>query len=79
MKTIGGFSNTGDKNILFAEGAAPEAISEGAFANCDSLLTVTLPNCIKKIGKKAFFSCDTLQNITLPTAIDSILTSTFSG
>ena len=27
MKTIGGFSNTGVKNILFAEGAAPEAIS----------------------------------------------------
>lgn len=78
MKTISGFNNTGIKNILFAEGSAPEAIGAGAFENCDSLETITLPNSIKKIGKRAFYSCDTLQSITLPNAIDSILTSTFS-
>lgn len=72
MKTIGGFSNTGIKEIAFAEGAAPEAISDFAFLNCDSLSTITLPNSIKSIGRGAFYDCDTLKNVVLPTSITEI-------
>lgn len=78
METIGGFSNTGIKNILFAADAKPKEISAGAFENCDSLETVTLPNSIITIGERAFYGCDTLQSVTLPTAIKIIPKELFS-
>lgn len=77
MKTIGGFSNTGIKEIAFAAGAAPEAIGDYAFLNCDSLSTITLPNSIKSIGQGAFYDCDTLKSVTLPTSITKIAEQTF--
>lgn len=77
MKTIGGFSNTGIKEITFAEGAAPEAISDYAFLNCDSLSTITLPNSIKSLGTGAFYDCDTLKTVKLPTGITKIAKQAF--
>ena len=77
MKTIGGFSNTGIKEIAFAAGAAPEAIGDYAFLNCDSLSTITLPNSIKSIGQGAFYDCDTLKSVTLPTSITKVAEQTF--
>lgn len=77
MKTIGGFSNTGIKEIAFAEGAAPEAISDYAFLNCDSLSTITLPNSIKSLGTGAFYDCDTLKTVKLPTGITKIAKQAF--
>jgi hypothetical protein len=45
--------------------------AEGAFYNCDSLVSVSLPRAVK-IGKKSFFSCDSLATVYAPlvTAID---------
>ena len=77
MKTIGGFSNTGIKEIAFAEGATPEAISDYAFLNCDSLSTITLPNSIKSLGTGAFYDCDTLKTVKLPTGITKIAKQAF--
>lgn len=77
MKTIGGFSNTGIKEIAFAEGATPEAISDYAFLNCDSLSTITLPNSIKSLGTGAFLYCDTLKTVKLPTGITKIAKQAF--
>lgn len=77
MKTIGGFSNTGIKEIAFAEGAAPEAISDYAFLNCDSLSAITLPNSIKSLGIGAFYDCDTLKTVKLPTGITKIAKQAF--
>lgn len=72
MKTISGFSNTGLKEIAFAEGAAPEAIGDFAFINCDSLSTITLPASITTIGRAAFYGCDTLKSAVLPEGITAI-------
>ena len=77
MKTIGGFSNTGIKEIAFAEGATPEAISDYAFLNCDSLSTITLPNSIKSLGTGAFYDCDTPKTVKLPTGITKIAKQAF--
>lgn len=77
MKTIGGFSNTGIKEIAFAEGATPEAISDYAFLNCDSLSTITLPNSIKSLGTGAFIYSDTLKTVKLPTGITKIAKQAF--
>lgn len=62
----------------FAADAKPKEISAGAFENCDSLETVTLPNSIITIGERAFYGCDTLQSVTLPTAIKIIPKELFS-
>ena len=78
METIGGFSNTGIKNILLPQMPNLKEISAGAFENCDSLETVTLPNSIITIGERAFYGCDTLQSVTLPTAIKIIPKELFS-
>ena len=38
-------------------------ISSGAFANCDSLMSVIIPKSITEIGAEAFYSCDNLVNL----------------
>jgi len=39
------------------------AIGERAFSECESLLSITLPACIQKIGNAAFMGCSSLVNI----------------
>ena len=41
-------------------------ISEGAFRNFDSLVSVTVENEVNSIGKGAFYGCNKIKNITLP-------------
>lgn len=49
------------------------AIGENAFYNCDSLVSVKIPNTITSIGKYAFYGSDKLKTVTLDE--DSQLTS----
>ena len=51
---------------------------EGAFANCNSLIEVTIPNGVSKIGVCAFSECSNLTKITLPTSVISIDLGSFS-
>ena len=48
------------------------AIGENAFAECDRLTSVTLPESITAIGRKAFYDCSRLKEITIPEAVTSI-------
>ncbi|MEG1924093.1 MAG: leucine-rich repeat domain-containing protein, partial [Clostridia bacterium] len=43
-----------------------------AFINCDSLISVTLPNSVISIGNGAFYDCNNLISITLPSSVTSI-------
>jgi hypothetical protein len=79
MKTISGFNNTGIEEIAFAEGAAPEAIAENAFNDCDGLRVLTLPESIKTIGESAFYDCDSLREVTIPSLVTEIPYRCFSG
>lgn len=49
-----------------------KSIGESAFASCDSLTTVILPNSITTIGKGAFSSDRSLTNITLPSSLTEL-------
>ena len=49
----------------------------GAFADCTSLTSVTIPNSVTDIGGDAFFGCTSLTDITIPHSVTSIGSSSF--
>ncbi len=55
-----------------------EYIADYAFANCDILTTVSLPDSIKSIGWFAFYNCCNLESINIPDGVNDIGSFTFS-
>jgi len=53
------------------------AIDRYAFYNCDSILSVTIPNSVTSIGIQAFESVGLMTSITLPNLLTSINDGTF--
>ena len=41
-------------------------IAESAFSNCSQLISVTVPNHVKKIGHWAFYQCNNLTTLSIP-------------
>ena len=54
------------------EGHPVAYIADGAFYQCDSLTSITLPDGVTSIGNSAFRSCFSLTDITLPDSLTSI-------
>ena len=54
------------------EGHPVAYIADSAFYQCDSLVSVTLPDGVTSIGNSAFRSCFSLTDITLPDSVTSI-------
>lgn len=48
------------------------AVEEGAFNNCGSIESVTMPDTVTLIGDGAFFGCTTLKSITMPESLTKI-------
>lgn len=60
---------------LFTELKINEGITEigmSAFANCESLTKVTLPNSLRVIRADAFFNCNSLVSIKIPQGVTTI-------
>lgn len=55
------------------------SIAEYAFQFCDNIVSITIPNSVKRIGKGAFQGCNSLTSITLPNSVSSIGSFAFSG
>ncbi len=54
-------------SVRFGTDSKLDRIKEYAFADCDSLAGIDLPQKVKFIERNAFFSCDTLSDIDLST------------
>ena len=54
-------------------------IGENAFANCDSLSKVILPDTLVSIGRYAFYECEDLKEIEIPDSVKSMGTDCFNG
>ena len=64
-----------DKHIIipeFFEGKTVTAVEDGAFSNCDGIVSITLPHTVSQIGKNAFDSCQSVVNFTLPQTLKTI-------
>ena len=42
------------------------------FKMCSSLISITIPNSVTKIGEDAFSGCSSLSNVTIPNSVTEI-------
>lgn len=54
------------------------SIGQGAFNNCISLTSITIPNSVTEIGGSAFLACNNITSITIPNSVTSIGQYAFS-
>ena len=55
------------------------AIGNGAFAWCDELKSVTIPNTVTSIDESAFNGCSLLKNIEIPNSVTKIDNNAFAS
>ena len=53
-------------------GVSVIAILDRAFAYCDRLTSVTIPNSVTSIGDSAFYGCSSLTSVIIPDSVTSI-------
>ena len=54
------------------DGERVTSINEGAFVQCDTICSVTIPNSVTEIGDSAFHSCASLTTVTLGDSVTTI-------
>ena len=59
-------------------GYSVTSIGDWAFAYCDSLTSVTIPNSVTSIGGSAFAYCDNLTSVMIPNSVTTIGNSAFT-
>ena len=55
------------------------SIGKEAFAFCDPLTSITIPNSVKSIGWKAFLDCESLEEIIIGNSVKGIGRHAFDG
>lgn len=66
-------------DLNFSQSTGLTEIGKEAFANCNTLTSITLPNGVIKIDIFAFEHCNNLKNITIPNSVTEIGSWAFSG
>ncbi|MBE5751531.1 MAG: leucine-rich repeat domain-containing protein [Clostridiales bacterium] len=69
------FCGANFKTIIISDSV--KDIERSAFANCDSLTSVTIPDLVTTIGEWAFYSCDNLTNVTIGNSVTTIESNAF--
>lgn len=67
----------GNGTPVIADGTV--SIAPYAFGFCPSLISITVPNSVKRIGYGAFSYCENLESIVLPDSITAIEDETFQS
>lgn len=71
-----------DQNVVVPEeinGKPVRALREGAFTNNKEVVSVTIPDSVKRLGKKAFAKCKNLQSITGGNGLEKIGENAFNA
>jgi hypothetical protein len=76
-KCLVGYKGVIDEDITIDEGT--RLMAGNAFANCQDLIFVSIPQSVISIGSCAFIDCTSLVSITIPDGVTSIETDTFNG
>ena len=63
----------------YIDGIKITKIADKAFAFCDNLFTVVLPDSIREIGSQAFIECTSLRDIVIPSSVQKIGFLAFNG
>ena len=61
------------------DGLLVKEIAIEAFRNCDTLISIILPDSVTSIGNSAFYDCDSLTSITIPDSVTNIGEQAFRG
>ena len=61
------------------QGLPVASIKYGAFEDCSSLTSITIPESVTSIGRYAFYGCSSLTSITIPESVASIESGAFEG
>lgn len=56
-----------------------EKNDEGVFSYRDSLISISIPDSVTRIGEKAFYYCNNLREVNMPNTITSIGNEAFVG
>ena len=59
--------------------ATLKRIGEDAFAYCNNLVKVSLPEGVTEIGQSAFYQCHALETLILPASIDTMAPNAFAS
>ena len=55
------------------------SVGKEAFAFCDPLTSITIPDSVKRIGWKAFLDCESLEEIIIGNSVKGIGRHAFDG
>ncbi len=75
---IGNCSDTEVKVASTYNGVPVTSISKGAFNNCRSIVSLTIPDSVQSIAEGAFVGCTALKNITIGAGMQTIPLNIFS-
>lgn len=62
-------------DVILEEGV--ESIGSRAFAGCQRLVRITIPNSVTSLGMRAFYKCEKLREVTLGAGLTDIADYTF--
>ncbi len=81
LRSIGAqaFQGSGLENVDLTGHASLTSIGDWAFADCASLVTVGLPDCVTTVGAGVFFGDEALTSANFPGAATEVAAYTFNG
>ena len=66
-------------NYTVTVGENITVVADGAFSDCETLVSVTLPDGLTRLGNSLFFHCKRLFAVTIPDKVTEIGENTFAG